>query len=252
MFDVGAGGLRDPQPVQREQGDQGMLRRQAEPGGDQERAELVAVQGDRVRLIVQPRAADVGSRGPLEELFLDRVLVEPGDGRQPPGDGRAGPAAGFEVPGEALDIGAADGEQRQAAEAAPGRELAQVQGVGLRGQASVPGQEPGEGEPFRIGEGGLDRGERGGRSGSGHRAPPGRAGTGRAGPVPIPAVKRKPNVNRPARSRYATDRPAPVARRAYKKCSRPPITRVGEAMQLVHAAAHRSTFISVTIAATGA
>ena len=27
-------------------------------------------------------------------------------------------------------------------------------------------------------------------------APPGRAGTGKAGPVPVPAVKRKPNVSR--------------------------------------------------------
>jgi hypothetical protein len=32
LLDVGAGGLRDPQPVQREQGDQRMLGRQAEPG----------------------------------------------------------------------------------------------------------------------------------------------------------------------------------------------------------------------------
>ena len=45
-------------------------------------------------------------------------------------------------------------------------------------QPAVPGQEPGEGEPFGIGEGGLDRGERGGWDGSGYRAPPGRAGTG--------------------------------------------------------------------------
>jgi hypothetical protein len=38
---------------------------------------------------------------------------------------------------------------------APARELAQV-------QAAVPGQEPGEGEPFGFGKGGLDRGERSG------------------------------------------------------------------------------------------
>src|SRR6185437_15792884 len=36
-----------------------------------------------------------------------------------------------------------------------------------------------------------------------------RAGTGKAGPVPVPAVKRKPNVNRMTRSRYATDERAP-------------------------------------------
>src|SRR5215470_14154709 len=88
-----------------------MLDRRAEPGGYQERAELVAVQGDGMRLVIQPRAADVGGRGMLEELFLDRVLVEPGDGAQPPGDGRAGPAPDFEFPGDAFDVGAADGEQ---------------------------------------------------------------------------------------------------------------------------------------------
>jgi hypothetical protein len=36
----------------------------------------------------------------LQEFFLDRVLVEPGDGAQPPGDGRPGAAPGFQLPGE--------------------------------------------------------------------------------------------------------------------------------------------------------
>jgi len=36
-----------------------MLVRRAEPGGDQERAELVAVQRDSMGLIVDPRTADV-------------------------------------------------------------------------------------------------------------------------------------------------------------------------------------------------
>ena len=44
--DVGAGGLGDPQPVQREQGDQRMLGLWAEPGGDQQRAEFAAIQPD--------------------------------------------------------------------------------------------------------------------------------------------------------------------------------------------------------------
>src|SRR5205823_12958533 len=35
-----------------------------------------------------------------------------------------------------------------------------VQGVGLPGQAAVPRQEPGEREPFGVGEGGLDRRDR--------------------------------------------------------------------------------------------
>jgi len=38
-----------------------MLRRRPESGGDQERAEFVAVQGDGMRLVIHPRA---GSRSP--------------------------------------------------------------------------------------------------------------------------------------------------------------------------------------------
>ena len=41
VLDIGTGGLRDLQPVQREQRDQRMLDWRAEPGGGQERAELV-------------------------------------------------------------------------------------------------------------------------------------------------------------------------------------------------------------------
>src|SRR6266571_1150969 len=187
LLDVGAGGLRDAQPVQREQGDQRMLGRRAEPGGDQHGAGLVAVQGGGVRLAVQPRPPDVGGRGVRQELFFDGVLVEPGDSAQPPGDGGAGTTPGFQVAGEAFDIGAADGEQVQGAGAAPGRELAQVQGVGLAGQAAVSGQEPRERKSFGIGEGGLDGDEGSGWDGSGHRVPPGRAGTREAGPAAGPS-----------------------------------------------------------------
>ena len=74
---------------------------------------------------------------------------------------------------------------------------------------------PGKRDPLGIGEDGLDRGERSGWGGSGHRAPPGQAGTGKAGPDPAPAVQRKPNVSRPVRSRYADADPP-------RKCSIPP------------------------------
>jgi hypothetical protein len=189
VLDIGAGGLGDPQPVQREQRDQRVPGRRPEPGRRQKRAELVAVQGDGVGLVVDPRPADMGGRGAIEQLFLDRVLAGPGDGAQPPGDGGAGPASGFQVPGEALDVGTADGEQGHRAGPAPADELAQVQGVGLPGQAAVPGQEPSEGESLGIGEGRLDRGERGRWGGSGHRAPPGRAETREAGPAAGPSNK---------------------------------------------------------------
>ena len=54
-----------------------MLERWAEPSGDQERAELVAVRGDSMGLVIQPRTADVRGRRIIEQLFFDRVLVEP-------------------------------------------------------------------------------------------------------------------------------------------------------------------------------
>ena len=143
--------------------------RRPEPGGDQQGAEFVAVQGDGMGLVVHPWSAHVRGRRGAEEFFFDRVLVEPGDGGQPPGDRGAGPALRFEVPGEAFDVGAADGEQGQGPGAAPCGEPAQVERLGLAGQAAVAGQEPGEGDSLSVGEDGLDRGERGGWDGSGHR-----------------------------------------------------------------------------------
>jgi hypothetical protein len=150
LLDVRASGLRYPQPVQGEQGDQGVLGGRAKPGGDQDRAELVAVQ--RGRLVVQPGSADVRGRRVLKEFLLDRILIEPGDGAQPPGDCGTGPAFGLQVAGEGLDVGPPNREQGQRADTAPGGELAQVQRGGLSDQAAVPGQEPGQGEPLGLGE----------------------------------------------------------------------------------------------------
>jgi hypothetical protein len=97
------------------------------------------------------------------------------------GDRGAGPAHSLEVAGEGLDVGAADREQGHGAGPAPAGELSQVQGVGLAGQAAISRQEPGEGDSLGMGEDGLDRGERSNWGGSGHRAPPGQAGTGKLG-----------------------------------------------------------------------
>jgi hypothetical protein len=58
----------------------------------QEPAELVAVQADRMRLIIHAGTADVHGRGMLEDLLLDHVPVEPGDHRQAADDGGSGPA----------------------------------------------------------------------------------------------------------------------------------------------------------------
>jgi len=82
-----------------------MLGRRPEPGGHQQRAELITVQRDGMGLIVQPRPTDMGSRGMLEKLLFDRVLVEPSDGAQPPGDGGARSPSCFQVAGEAFDVG---------------------------------------------------------------------------------------------------------------------------------------------------
>jgi len=162
-----------PQPVEGKQGDKRMIGRWAEPGSDQHCAELVAVQRDGMRLIIQPRTPDGGGRGVLEELFFDSVFVEPHDGAQPPGHGGAGAASDFQVAGEAFDVGAADGEQGQGAKAAPGGELAQVQRARFARQPAVPGQEPGEGESFRLAERRLDGDENSRRGSGGHRIPPG-------------------------------------------------------------------------------
>ena len=101
VLDIRAGYLGHAQAVQGEQRDQRMLTRRAEPGSDQQRAELVAVQRGGVGLIVQPRTADMGGRRMIQELFFDGVLVEPRDGGQPAGDGGASASPGFQLAGEA-------------------------------------------------------------------------------------------------------------------------------------------------------
>lgn len=53
-------------------------------------------------------------RGMLEDLFLDGIPVEPGDGAKPPGNGGVCPTSLLQVPGEeGLDVRVADRAQRQ-------------------------------------------------------------------------------------------------------------------------------------------
>ena len=63
------------------------------------------------------------------------ITVEPRDGAQATGDGGAGAPPRFQVAREALDVRAPRAEQGQAAGVAPVGVLAQVQLVGLAGQA---------------------------------------------------------------------------------------------------------------------
>ena len=72
---------------------------------------MAASAGLRLGFVVQAGPSDVRGRGMIEQLFLDRVPVEPGHGAQPACDGGPGPAAGFQVPGEELDVRTAGLEQ---------------------------------------------------------------------------------------------------------------------------------------------
>ena len=62
VLDVGAGGLRYPRPVQREQRDRRGPGWRPGPGGDEQRAGLAAVQRDHAGLVAGPRTADSRAR----------------------------------------------------------------------------------------------------------------------------------------------------------------------------------------------
>jgi len=62
VLDVGAGGLRYPRPVQREQRDRRGPGWRPGPGGDEQRAGLAAVQRDHAGLVAGPRTADSTAR----------------------------------------------------------------------------------------------------------------------------------------------------------------------------------------------
>ena len=118
----------------------------AEPGGDEQGADLVAVQAGGVGLVVQAGPAHVHRRGDRDEAFLFGVAVEAGDRAQPAGDGGPSPTQRLEVAAEPFDVSPARPEQRDRAFGAPRCPLAQIQGVGLAGQTGVAGQEPTQGQ----------------------------------------------------------------------------------------------------------
>jgi len=116
----------------------------AQPGLDQERAELVAVQPKRVGLIVDLRATDVGSRVAVDDGLLGAVPVEATDRRQPSTDRRAGEAVFFGPAGVELDVGPLDAQDVDAVAVEPGHPLAQVEPVGVERRAGVAGQVAGD------------------------------------------------------------------------------------------------------------
>lgn len=70
----------------------------------------------------------------VEQVFLDGVAVQPGDGAQAAGDRRPRPPLGFHVPAEGLDARPAGGEQMHTVLPTPGHVLPQVQRVRVPGQ----------------------------------------------------------------------------------------------------------------------
>jgi hypothetical protein len=176
VLNVSAGGLGDPQPVQGEQRDQRVHGRRTEPRRYQQRAELIEIQGDGMRLVIDSRPADMGGGRAVQEFLFDGVPVNPAmvDSRRVTvalarpiaSSSRAKPAMSA-MSARRTANGARDPVRHQLAN------WAQVQRIGLAGQDAVPGQEPGERDPLGIGERGLDRGEHGGWGSSSHRSPPG-------------------------------------------------------------------------------
>jgi hypothetical protein len=141
IVDIRAQSFRDAQPVDRQQADQGLFGGGAESGRDQQRTDLVTVQPDHVRVVIQPGSADVRGRGMLQQVFLNGVPVEAGDGAQPARDRRPGPSVGLHVPPEAFDVRPLRGKQMQSVLRAPRGVLPQIQRVRLAGQPAVAGQE---------------------------------------------------------------------------------------------------------------
>jgi len=94
-------------------------------------------------------------RGRGDEGFLFGVTVEAGDRAQPAGDRRCRPALRLELTAEGLDVTAADLEQAQMAPVAERHELAEVEGVGVAGEAPVAAEEPGQRNMFRIDQAGV-------------------------------------------------------------------------------------------------
>jgi hypothetical protein len=170
-LDVRPDRFRHPQPVEGQQRHQGVLSGGAEPGGDEEGADLIAVQADGVGLVVNPRAADMHRRRVGDQAFLLWVAVETGDRAQPAGDRRCRPALRLELTAEGLDVTAADLEQAEMASFAERHELAEVQRVGVTGEAPVAAEEPGECNVFRIDQSGVVDDD-GSRSDGGHGIPP--------------------------------------------------------------------------------
>lgn len=121
-----------------------MVASAAQSGLDQEGAELVAVEPERVRLAINLGATDVRRGIAVDDGFLGAVPVEAADRRQAPTDRRAGEPVLLGPAGVQLDVGTLNAEDVDAVAVEPGRPLTQVEPVGVERRTRVPGQVTGD------------------------------------------------------------------------------------------------------------
>ena len=100
-----------------------MRGRRPEPGGDQQRTNLVAVEADRMRLIVETRTADMDCRRGGHQAFLLRKTIKAGNRAKPPRHGGPGAASLLECAGVQLDVCAPDREEPETVALAKREEL---------------------------------------------------------------------------------------------------------------------------------
>ena len=104
---------------------------------DQEGAEPAAVEPDRVGLVVDAGPPDVHRGGVIDETFGLGEAVEPRHRGEAPADRGPRLAGGLEHPGERVDVGPVDLQDRKVVGPAERDELAEIAGVGVTGQSAV-------------------------------------------------------------------------------------------------------------------
>jgi hypothetical protein len=100
-----------------------VLGRRPEPGGYQQRTNLVAVKADRMRLIVETRPADMDRRRGGHQPLLLGETIKAGNRAKPPSHGGPGAASLLECAGVQLDVCAPDREEPEIVALAKREEL---------------------------------------------------------------------------------------------------------------------------------
>src|SRR5665213_170262 len=129
-----------------------MLSCRPEPGGNEQRPYLVAVQADGMGFVIDPGSTDVDGWRMGNQTLLFGVAVETRHGAQSTANRGRCSAPGFQLPSVGLDVASPDLEEAQVALIAEGDELTKIQRIGVAGEPSVAAEEPGEGYVFRTGK----------------------------------------------------------------------------------------------------